>query len=87
MLTISLLLTGILGLLQEKTYTIYGPCWREGVFYTVSTCFTSCSRLRLFSSPLDYFSLLSLSFSRRRSNEIQPRHQVTEYHEKLMLLF
>lgn len=36
MLTFSLFLTGVLGMLQEKTYTKYGPCWREGVFYTVS---------------------------------------------------
>lgn len=37
MLSISLLLTGILGILQEQTYKKYGPCWREGVFYTVRT--------------------------------------------------
>ena len=36
LLTVSLLLTGILGILQEKTYRRYGPCWKEGVFYTVS---------------------------------------------------
>ncbi|KAI0372810.1 UAA transporter [Pilatotrama ljubarskyi] len=34
MLTVSLLLTGILGVLQERTYTKYGPHWKEGVFYT-----------------------------------------------------
>jgi len=34
MLTISSLLTGVLGMLQELTYRKYGPCWREGVFYT-----------------------------------------------------
>ncbi|KIM74695.1 hypothetical protein PILCRDRAFT_800828 [Piloderma croceum F 1598] len=34
MLTISSLLTGVLGMLQELTYRTYGPCWREGVFYT-----------------------------------------------------
>jgi len=34
MLVASLFLTAILGILQERTYTIYGPCWREGVFYT-----------------------------------------------------
>lgn len=34
MLVISLFLTGFLGVLQERTYTKYGPCWREGVFYT-----------------------------------------------------
>ncbi|KAH8108324.1 UAA transporter [Phellopilus nigrolimitatus] len=34
MLSISLLLTGILGVLQERTYEKYGPCWREGIFYT-----------------------------------------------------
>ena len=37
MLTISSLLTGVLGMLQELTYQMYGPCWREGVFYTVSS--------------------------------------------------
>ncbi|KAI0331479.1 UAA-domain-containing protein [Cubamyces sp. BRFM 1775] len=34
MLTVSLLLTGILGVVQERTYTKYGPHWKEGVFYT-----------------------------------------------------
>ncbi|KAF9463007.1 UAA transporter [Collybia nuda] len=34
MLIVSLFLTGLLGLLQEKTYQKYGPCWKEGVFYT-----------------------------------------------------
>ncbi|KAI0953812.1 hypothetical protein AcV7_007234 [Taiwanofungus camphoratus] len=34
MLTFSLLLTGALGMLQERTYSRYGPCWKEGVFYT-----------------------------------------------------
>ncbi|KAI0741443.1 UAA transporter [Daedaleopsis nitida] len=34
MLTFSLFLTGILGVLQERTYTKYGPHWKEGVFYT-----------------------------------------------------
>jgi UDP-xylose/UDP-N-acetylglucosamine transporter B4 len=35
MMTVSLFCTGTLGLLQERTYREYGPCWREGVFYTV----------------------------------------------------
>ncbi|KAJ7058202.1 UAA transporter [Mycena amicta] len=34
MLTASLILTGVVGLMQERTYTKYGPCWQEGVFYT-----------------------------------------------------
>ncbi|THU89634.1 UAA transporter [Dendrothele bispora CBS 962.96] len=34
MLVLSLVLSGILGILQEKTYKKYGPCWKEGVFYT-----------------------------------------------------
>ncbi|KAF5361014.1 hypothetical protein D9756_004835 [Leucocoprinus leucothites] len=34
MLIVSLFCTGLLGLLQEKTYRKHGPCWREGVFYT-----------------------------------------------------
>ncbi|KAF8158242.1 UAA transporter [Crassisporium funariophilum] len=36
MLIVSLFCTGLLGLLQEQTYGKYGPCWREGVFYTHS---------------------------------------------------
>ncbi|KAJ3807750.1 UAA transporter [Lentinula aff. lateritia] len=36
MIVTSLLLTGILGVLQEQTYKKYGPCWKEGVFYTVN---------------------------------------------------
>ena len=35
MLSISLLMTGVLGILQERAYTTYGPCWKEGIFYTV----------------------------------------------------
>ena len=35
MLTAALILTGVLGVLQERTYSKYGPCWQEGVFYTV----------------------------------------------------
>ncbi|KAJ7184635.1 UAA transporter [Mycena filopes] len=34
MLVTSLLFTGFYGLLQEHTYRTYGPCWKEGVFYT-----------------------------------------------------
>jgi len=30
----SLFLSGVLGILQEKTYKQYGAHWREGVFYT-----------------------------------------------------
>ena len=30
-----LVLSGTLGLLQERTYTRYGAHWREGLFYTV----------------------------------------------------
>lgn len=35
MLIASLVCTGLLGMLQERTYRTYGPCWKEGVFYTV----------------------------------------------------
>lgn len=35
MLIASLFATAILGILQERTYIAYGPCWREGIFYTV----------------------------------------------------
>ncbi|KAG6815977.1 hypothetical protein H0H87_009680 [Tephrocybe sp. NHM501043] len=34
MLVVSLFLTAFLGILQEKTYKKFGPCWKEGVFYT-----------------------------------------------------
>ncbi|KAH9480551.1 UDP-N-acetylglucosamine transporter YEA4 [Psilocybe cubensis] len=34
MLTVSLFCGGLLGMLQEQTYTKYGPCWQEGMFYT-----------------------------------------------------
>jgi UDP-xylose/UDP-N-acetylglucosamine transporter B4 len=34
-LALSLILTGILGVLQEQTYSTFGSHWREGVFYTV----------------------------------------------------
>ena len=38
MTIMSLFCTGLLGLLQERTYGKYGPCWREGIFYTVWEC-------------------------------------------------
>lgn len=51
MMTVSLFLTGALGLLQERTYSVYGPYWREGVFYTVSsTSFARICQLTLLSS-------------------------------------
>jgi len=34
MLCLSMFLVGFLGILQEQTYSEYGPCWKEGVFYT-----------------------------------------------------
>jgi len=36
-MTLSLILSGVLGTLQEKTYKQHGSHWKEGVFYTV--CF------------------------------------------------
>lgn len=53
MLTFSLLLTGILGVLQERTYTKYGPHWKEGVFYTVCGLLASSldSQSSLFPCP------------------------------------
>jgi solute carrier family 35 (UDP-xylose/UDP-N-acetylglucosamine transporter), member B4 len=35
MLTTSCLLYAVLGMAQERAYRKYGPCWQEGVFYTV----------------------------------------------------
>ena len=45
MLIASLFATAILGILQERTYRAYGPCWREGIFYTV----------RKFNPDLSFF--------------------------------
>lgn len=39
MMIVSLFCTGLLGNLQERTYQRYGPCWKEGVFYTVHGVF------------------------------------------------
>jgi solute carrier family 35 (UDP-xylose/UDP-N-acetylglucosamine transporter), member B4 len=39
MLALSLVLSGILGALQEQTFAVYGPHWQEGIFYTVSLDF------------------------------------------------
>ena len=55
MLTVSLFCTGLLGLLQERTYQKYGPCWKEGIFYTVGA-----HRLPL-SRPLTWLHQHSLS--------------------------
>lgn len=35
LLVVSLVLSGILGTLQERIFQTYGPHWRESVFYTV----------------------------------------------------
>lgn len=35
MLTIALVISSLLGLLQEATYKKYGAEWREGLFYSV----------------------------------------------------
>jgi UDP-xylose/UDP-N-acetylglucosamine transporter B4 len=35
MLLASLVCTGVHGALQERTYSTYGPYWRESIFYTV----------------------------------------------------
>ncbi|KAI0080178.1 UAA transporter [Panus rudis PR-1116 ss-1] len=49
LLTISLFLTGVLGMLQEKMYTKYGRVWRESVFYTH---FLSLPIFLLFTSDI-----------------------------------
>jgi solute carrier family 35 (UDP-xylose/UDP-N-acetylglucosamine transporter), member B4 len=59
MVVASLLLTGILGVLQEQTYRKYGPCWQEGVFYTVSGV---SSYFLLVSAFLFLFIILSSVF-------------------------
>lgn len=60
MLVLSLLCTGFLGMLQEKTYQRYGPCWKEGVFYTVQFChsapfFTDGRQKHCLSLPVFLF--------------------------------
>ncbi|KAA1470342.1 UAA transporter [Dentipellis sp. KUC8613] len=57
MLTASLFLTGILGILQEQTYQKYGPCWREGIFYTHALSLPAF----LFLVPQVKYGLNSLS--------------------------
>jgi len=37
MLTIALIVSSLMGLLQESTYQTYGAEWREGLFYSVSS--------------------------------------------------
>jgi len=44
LLATSLFLSGVLGVLQEKTYKQYGGHWREGVFYTVRPVMDSGSK-------------------------------------------
>lgn len=59
MLSISLLLSGTLGLLQEITYKKYGPCWREGVFYTVTLSQTFILRINSLKICWDAASTLA----------------------------
>ncbi|KAG6837613.1 hypothetical protein H0H93_006134 [Arthromyces matolae] len=35
MLITSLILTAFLGMLQEKTYKKYGPCWKEASIFSI----------------------------------------------------
>lgn len=51
MLVFSLFLTGLLGIVQERTYKAYGPCWKEGIFYTV------CSYCERQMTLLTFFQL------------------------------
>ncbi|KAH7096948.1 UAA transporter [Auriculariales sp. MPI-PUGE-AT-0066] len=34
LLSLALIMAGVLGILQERTFAKYGPHWREGLFYT-----------------------------------------------------
>lgn len=45
-MTLSVLLSGVLGTLQETTYRKYGPVWKEGLFYTVRLLFQLLLRWR-----------------------------------------
>lgn len=58
MLVISLFCTALLGLLQERTYKKYGPCWKEGVFYTV--CSSSRFEFRILISITKHFLSLPI---------------------------
>ena len=57
MMTVSLICTGVLGIMQERTYKIYGPCWREGLFYTV------CNELKSIALYLCFDLCLAFPFS------------------------
>jgi len=72
LLTTSSLLTGYLGLLQERTYLRYGRCWQEGLFYThllalplflpfSKSVYSGITALRLYSaSASSYFLSITL---------------------------
>jgi len=62
MLVLASLATGYYGTLQEKTYTRYGPHWREGVFYTVSRVSTFQANHLLTFQSQHLFSLPTFLF-------------------------
>jgi UDP-xylose/UDP-N-acetylglucosamine transporter B4 len=47
LLSAALLVSACLGILQEKTYRVYGKQWREALFYSVPQSRTSQDRDRL----------------------------------------
>jgi UAA transporter family len=57
MLLASLVCTGVHGALQERTYSTYGPCWREGIFYTVRTSSITSTQL-CHTTPRNNFLIL-----------------------------
>ncbi|THH32382.1 hypothetical protein EUX98_g1797 [Antrodiella citrinella] len=69
MLTLSLLLTGVLGMLQEVTYKKYGPHWKEGLFYTHSLSLP----VFLFLIPHVSYGFQSLSSSTTRFSHPNPQ--------------
>ncbi|KAH8093760.1 UAA transporter [Cristinia sonorae] len=68
MLTLSLLLTGVLGMLQEITYKKYGPHWKEGLFYTHSLSLP----VFLFLVPHVKYGFTSLSSSTSKFSSRTP---------------
>lgn len=51
MLSLSLVMSGTLGVLQERTFAVHGPHWREGLFYTVRVVHHSLLFLNMLAAP------------------------------------
>lgn len=61
-LTLSSILSGYMGLLQERTYLQYGRCWQEGLFYTVCVISTSSFKVQTLND-VEFSCFASVSSS------------------------